>query len=650
MDDDAATAFPYPPDDPDLVGVIAAAATAGAQLAEPAHLLRVARTLAQPGWDSRDGDAAVAELARLAALVDDAGAAMQTAVAALLGYQRAILTARTEIRALRRCYAAAVAGHDTAAIGVLHARRRWVDVDLATAAAGTAAALRETLGRLGIARPVGITPATVRDLATARLPGWAAETARAAALRAVRRLDPDRHPPLRPEQRAAVMSSYRDRADEPVFAAALLAGLGPERVRTLLADDVPGVYDDRERPTLDRVFGFLGSVLAAGTLDPAALPAGWLGRLVADAGRPDEHALRMGFGLALRHGRFGSALLDAVVPAVLAAGADHGYSLQQPRDDPAAGVLRALATNAAAARALLDRPGIVAGLLARPWPDDDGAALGDALAVTYAPRDDAAVRIVEAAVAAVGAAGESTPLGISPGLGLLLGRFVDDVNQGLVDRRGDPAVEIDEAPPRLTDGPHPQFDRTALARALVVAMHTERGTATLFAHQTGYARELLSDARATTAVLRPVAKNYGRLSALHQMALDDSARRAGVDEQARLRNREVWVLLAKIAVGMIPFPHAGVVVGVARGLTISHLADGLLQRYYTRPVAQYAAARLAASAAAGGAEERASKLLVQHLGGQRAAGTAAGRDSGPGAVSDAFQAGQRDAEEYLVPR
>ncbi len=650
MDDDAAAAFPYPPDDPGLVGVIAAAAAAGTQLAEPAHLLRIVRALARPAWDSRDGDAAVAELVRLGTLADDAGAAMQAAVAALLGYQRAILAARGEIRRLRGCYTAAVADHDTAAIGALHGARRWIDVDLATAAARTAVALRETLGRLGIAHPVGITPATVRSLAIERLPGWAADTARARALRAAHRLDPDRHPPLRPEQRAAVMSGYRDGAGDPAFAAALLTGLGPDRVRALLVDDVPGVYDDRERPTLDRVFGFLGSVLAAGTRDPAALPAGWLDRLVAGVDRPEEHALRMGLGLALRHGRYGSALLEAVVPAVLAARADHGYSIQQPRDDPAAGALRALATNGVVARRLLDRPGVVADLLARDWPDDDGAALGAALAATYAPQDATAARIVDATVAALGAAARPAPLGISPGLGRLLGGFIDDVNQGLVDRRGDAAVEIDEAPPRLSPGPHPHFGRTALARALVVAMSSERGTATLFAHQIGYAQALLSDARATTARLRPVAKNYGRLSALHQMALDEAARRADADERDRMRNRDVWIQLARIAVGMIPFRDLGVVVGAARGFTISRVADGILARYYTRPLARDAAARQAASSVAGTAEERASKLLVQRLLARLATGIAAGREPSPAEVSDAFQAGQRDADEYLLPR
>lgn len=652
-DDAAATAaFPYPPDDPDLVAMIAAtAAAAGSRIGQPARLLHLAGAGPDPGWDSGDGRAALAELTGLGTLADGAGDALRTAVAALLGYRRAVLHTRAEVRRLRRCYAAALLDGDTTAIAGLHSRRRWVDVDLATAAARTAFALRETLGRLGIAQPIDITSATIDRLAVARLPGWAADTATTEAVRAARRLDPDGRPRLRPEQRAAVMSAYQDRADDPVFAVALLTTLGPAGVRALLTSDVPEVYAAREQPTLDIVFGFLGSVLAAAGRDPAALPPGWLAGLLDGIDRPDQHALRMGLGLALRHGRYGTAALETIVPAVLAADGDHGYSIQQPRDDPVAGALRALSTDGTAARRVLERPGIIAHLLARAWPDDGGAAVGVALAATYAAHDATAIRIAETTVAAVGASYRSMPVGLSPGLGLLLGHYIDDVNQGLIDRAGDAGTEIDEAPPRLTGVPHPRFDRTALARALFVAMHTERGTATLFAHQFGYAQALLTAARGTGRAdpIRPLAKNYGRLSALHQMALTDAARRADIDEQARLRNRAVWVHLAQIAVGMIPGPNVGVVIGAARGFAMSRAADALLYRYYTRPLATHAAARRNDGLAIGAAEERASKLLVQRLLERTAAGTAIGRDLGPAAVSDAFQAGQRDADEYLLP-
>jgi hypothetical protein len=75
----------------------------------------------------------------------------------------------------------------------------------------------------------------------------------------------------------------------------------------------------------------------------------------------------------------------------------------------------------------------------------------------------------------------------------------------------------------------------------------------------------------------------------------------------------------------------------------------LLSRYYTRPLAAHAAARRTESRAIGAAEERASKLLVHRLLEQTAAGSAIGRRLGPADVSDAFQAGQRDADEYLLP-
>ncbi len=653
MDDDAAAAaFPYPPDDPDLVAMIAAAAAAaGPRIAGPARLLHLAGAGPDPDWQSSDGDAALAELARLGGLADEASDALRTAVAALLGYHRAVLHARAEVRRLRQCYAAALLAGDATAIAGLHSRRRWVDVDLATTASRTAFALRETLGRLGLAQPDAITSAAIDRLALARLPRWAADTATADAVHAARRLDPDRRPRLRPEQRAAIMSAYQDRADDPAFASTLLTTLGPAGFRALLTSDVPEVYDAREQPTLDRVFGFLGSVLAAAGRDPAALPPGWLAGLLDGIDRPDQHALRMGLGLALRHGRYGSAALETIVPAMLAADGDHGYSIQQPRDDPVAGALRALSTDGAAARRVLERPGIVAHLLARAWPDDGGALLGTALAATYAADDATAIRIAETTVAAVGACYRSMPVGLSPGLGQLLGHYIDDVNQGLIDRSGDAGTEIDEAPPRLGAGPHARFDRIALARALFVAMHTERGTATLFAHQFGYAQALLAAVHddGGSGPVRPLAKNYGRLSALHQMALTDVARRAGLDEQARLRNRTVWLHLAQIAVGMIPGPDLGVVIGAARGFAVSRAAGALLYRYYTRPLATHAAARTTESRAIGTAEERASKLLVQRLLSQTAAGAAIGRTLGPAAVSDAFQAGQRDADEYLLP-
>jgi hypothetical protein len=652
-DDAAATAaFPYPPDDPDVVAMIAAAAAAaGSDIAEPARVLHLAAAAPDPGWDSSDGRAALAELAGLGALADEAGDALLTAGGALLGYRRAVLHARAEVRLLRRCYAAALLDGDTATIAGLHSRRRWVDVDLATAASRTAFALRETLGRLGITAPVAITSTTIDRLAVARLPAWATGTAAAEAVQAARRLDPDRRPRLRPEQRAAVMSAYQDRADDPVFATTLLATLGPAGFRALLTSDVPEVYDAREQPTLDRVFGFLGSALAAAGRDPAALPPGWLGGLLEGINRPDQHALRMGLGLALRHGRYGGAALETIVPAMLAADGDHGYSIQQPRDDPVAGALHALSTDGTAARRVLGRPGIVAHLLARAWPDDGGAALGTALAATYAAHDATASRIAETTVAAVGASYRSMPVGVSPGLGRLLGHYIDDVNQGLIDRSIDAGTEIDEAPPRLGAGPHPRFDRIALARALFVTMHAERGTATLFAHQFGYAQALLTAVRddGRAGPVRPLAKNYGRLSALHQMALTDAARRADIDEQARLRNRTVWLHLAQIAVGMIPGPDVGIVIGAARGFAVSRAADALLSRYYTRPLATHAAARRTESRAIGAAEERASKLLVHRLLEQTAAGSAIGRTLGPAEVSDAFQAGQRDADEYLLP-
>ena len=176
-------------------------------------------------------------------------------------------------------------------------------------------------------------------------------------------------------------------------------------------------------------------------------------------------------------------------------------------------------------------------------------------------------------------------------------------------------------------------------------MRTEQGAAAVFAHEVGYAHAQVATARVgeLPGRLLPVAKNFGRLVAIHQLAVADGVRRAGADDRARLRDRYVWIHLGQIAAGMIPTP-GGALIGAAKGFGIGQIADRLLATYYTRPLADDAADRRSTADRITRAEEEATKLLVQRL-----AATTPGSSPAAALVSDAFQAGQHDAEEYLLP-
>ena len=447
----ALAAFPYPADDPVLVVENAAiAARAGVALVDAALLVRTDRAELAPQWVGRDAVAALTELGRIADLAAEAAAAVHTAGCALRTYENALLRADEQLGRLRQRYAAVLLDRDLAraraaygpiaaagpesdfdtALGVLQGQRHWLDVDVEMAASRAAAALCATLADVGLSRRAGADATAVVRVAISRLPGWATEVAAAQAIQAARRLDPDRRPRLRPEQRAAIIAGYQAWVGDRTFAVALLSALGARRFRDLLVADVPDVYSAAERPTLDQVYGFLGTVLAVGTVEPASLRPGWLGDLCTGIGRPDRHALRIGLGLALRHGRYGTAALRAIVPAMLTAGTDHGLSIQQPVADPVAGALRALSSNPGEARRLLSRPGVVARLLDRRWPEEHGAALGDAVAASFVPGDAAAARLVDIVVAAVAARYRSLPIGFSAGLGRLLGDVVEEIESG----------------------------------------------------------------------------------------------------------------------------------------------------------------------------------------------------------------------------
>lgn len=679
-DSAAAAALPDPPDDP---AVVAAAATvvAAAASSVSAHSGRLKRCRAamHPAWHSRDGDAALAEVDRLAHYGNRGAAALRTAASALRAYEHALADARDRIIRVRAAYAdvlserdkqlaAATAIHDkepadmagahvrsidqraTAAAAALQSQRRWIDLDLATVSARSAAALREATGLLHTAPHRSTVIAALR----ARLPVWGDAMVRAEAARAASQISSgDRTP----EQLAALMARYDTWRDDPTFAAALLRALGVDRYRHLLTRGLPAAYLPTEQRTIDRIYAFLGAVLAAGSREPTRLPAGWIDGLLEGVGE-SAYEVRRGLGLALRHGRYGEEALGAIVPAMLRASSDLGDVFDAPvdYDDPLVGALTALATNSAAAQRVLADPETVSSLLARAWPQDRGAALGAAIAAVGASHTDTGGHAAEAIVAGVGHRAGRIPANSASGLGTLLGDYIEDVNLSLIDPNGDATTALDVRPHMPTGGSHAHFDRVALAHALFAAMRSSSGTVYIYSHQAAFAVALYftKEAKEASGALHTIAKNYGRLAAIHQDAVLAQAREANAADNEQLQNRLVWIQMATTVLGVIPLPKLPMILaqgaGQARGLGTSWVADQLRRKFFSKPLDSYSAQQLSEATHVAHSEEVRSKLLINWL------ARAAERDGRAGwgeitaevLASDAFQAGQEDVNGSLL--
>lgn len=644
--------FPYPPDDPTEVGAVVAAlrAAAGPQ-ADAVDELRRHAIRRQPSWHSHGGDAALAEVARLAALCADGVTGLQSAATALGRYREALLRARSGVDRLNERYAAAFARRQRAAESPnAHGADDW-STELAGLERGHHAVLadvdavsRQTAHTLRHAlQPIGGRPdeaGMIRGLAR-RLPMWEQRVATESAAAAARALDP-RHP-MTPEKRAALMQKYVAWQDDAVFAKSLLENLGPTTFRTVLADAVPPSYMPEMAETLDRYYGFLGHVLGA-----APVSGKWLAGLTSGLAATDQHAERIGLGLALRYGTYRRNTIAAIAP-VLYSTQDSSVRVGDPFGDPLIGVMHALASNPpAAAEFLLRERHCVQALLSRIWREDDGRALGALLAATSTLHTDTSARIAEDTVHWVAGHVDSAPAGINAGLGELLGNYIDDVNHGLIDlSSGAPVVE--NSLPVTTAPPHAHFSQIELMRALYVAMQSTRGAVSVYAHQAVYAAQQLerqTQKHGPSTVLSELAVNHGRLSKIHELALVRSAAVANASETERLRNRTTWITIASMATGVMPIPGVSGIgataVGFTKGRGVSYLAQLLQQQYYSKPLARDSARRFRRVDQLAIEEEKATKkyvaTLTKRLGGDPANKWISSQSIGAG----------RDNAEYLL--
>jgi hypothetical protein len=623
--------FPYPPDDPaEVSAVVAALRSAARPQAEAVDGLRRQSIRQRPPWRSDGGDAAVAEVGRLAALCADAATGLQSAAAALSRYRDALLQARSGVDRLNAHYSAAFlrrqrelpdargSGDWSTELAGLERGHHAVLADLDTVSRQTAQTLRRSL------QPIGGGPdeaGMVRALAR-RLPMWERRVATDLAGTAAQTLDPG-HPML-PWQRADLMQKYAPWQDDPVFGQELLEKLGSAKFRSLLAAAVPPSYSPKMAETLDNYYGFLGHVLGA-----APLSGKWLAGLTDDLTDPNNHRQRIGLGLALRYGTYRTRTISAIAPVLYSARSDMGIDIRLAFGDPLIGVMHALAGNPVAAAEFLQREqNSVQVLLGRVWREDDGRALGALLAATSTLHNKAGAQIAEDTVHWVAGHVDSTPTGLSAGLGELLGNYMDDVNHGLVDlSTGAPMVE--NTLPVATPPPHAHFSQADVMRALYVAMQSSAGSVSVYAHQAVYAAEQIERqtvSRGPSTVLSELAVNYGRLSKIHELALVKSADRSNVSEAERLRNSTSWISIATMAAGVLPIPGVSgvtsIAVGFTKGRAINHFAQVLQRRFYQRPLACDSAKRLDHADKLAMEEEEATKkyiaALTKRLGGESA--------------------------------
>lgn len=609
--------YPYPPDDPaEVATVVATLRSAAGPQADAVDGLRRHALRQHPPWRSYGGDAAVAEVDRLAALCADGATGLQSAALALTRYRDALLRARAGVDRLNERYGAAFVARQRAAQAPhAHGADEWstelagierghhaVLADLDAVSRQTARTLRHAL------RPIGgrsddaaIIPALAR-----RLPMWeqraATETAESAARAVLRQ-------PRTTQQRAKLIQRYAAWQDDPVFAKQLLERLGPAMFRSLLANGVP-IKTPKDSRTLDEYYGFFGHVLGA-----APVGKQWLAGLTDKLTARINYFQFVGLGLALRYGTYRATTLDALVPVL--------YSTPWTPisyGDPLVGVMHALASNPPAAGRFLQRePDCLQMLLSRVWRDDDGRALGAFLVATSTLHDAIGAAAAEFTVHWVAHHMDLVPTGLYAGLGEMLGGYIDDVNHGIIDlSSGAPMVE--NALPVVSPPPHAHFTQADLMRTIYLVMQSGRGSLALYSHQAIYAADQLErqvHSRGPSTVLSELAVNYGRLSKIHELAVVKQAKLANASEADRLRNKTTWITLASVAAGLLPIPGvrgiAATAAGITKGQGVNSVASSLQKRFYDTPLARDSAKRFTHADQLAIAEEQATRKYIATL-------------------------------------
>jgi hypothetical protein len=414
------------------------------------------------------------------------------------------------------------------------------------------------------------------------------------------------------------MASYTAWQDDPVFAHALLQQLGTYSLRTLLVGALTAPIDPKLPATMDRYYGFIGSVLGAGRPDAA-----WLDGLLHGLMDHENQLLRIGLGLALRHGTYTTGTIERIAPALYSAPEVDGVDFRIAINDPLVGVMHALSTNPVAAQQFFATQRSRLGhLLQRQWRSDSGSALGAALAATGELHNPSGIAIVENAVQWMGQHSEQAPWGVSTGLGELLGGYIEDVNHSLINA-GKNAPMLETQLPTLTAGPHAHFTQRDLAHALFVAMHSAGGSANVYAHQAVYAAAQIdraAPAPGPSTTLAGISINYGRLSKIHELAVQHAAKLTIATEADQLRNRTAWIGMAHFAVGLIPIAalgplglSAGTAVGVGKGLVLGSIAKNLTKKYYAEPLKAYSSKENSGSGTLARREEAATRKYVDSL-------------------------------------
>ncbi|HVX42578.1 MAG TPA: hypothetical protein VHC49_01770 [Mycobacteriales bacterium] len=651
--------FCDPPDDPETVTqALRVAGQAAGRLHEQSRLIRQVGSELPAAWRGPTAAVAVTELAAVASLLNDAAGTLRAGSAALAEYRAALAQAAPVIDALRSRYgevvqdrelrsAQAVAPLSRGAPAEMRAARTdpvaeqaqpeldaltdrfgAVTADLRAAAhrlAGKLAAAADALHVAGAPTPLGVT-----QRFAGALPVWGAPVAERAARDAAAAAESG----LPPDQLRQRLQQFSGWADVPAFGRAFLHDVGPERFAALLARPVQALYGDPDPPGLAAAFALLGRILAAGTrVDP---DRAWLGSLVHTM--PDN--LRIGLGLALRHGRYGADALEALIPPLLAHPGDPGIWIQRPVGDPLVGAMSALAGNPVAARRILADRDRLTVLLHRRWAEDGGRSLGFALAAAAA--GDPPDLLFEPVVDAVGADPDALPAGAATGLGQFLGANIEAVNQSLPNDQDVPLPHL---------GPGRRLDhRVRLARTLFAAMHSREGSAAIYAHQAAYAGAVISRGHSLEAELDGVAENYGRLAGIHQRAIVDLADRADAADETGA-NADTWISMAQFAAGLIPVT-AGPVAGLVKGQVIGSAAAKLEDELYRKPLERRTKARHAAAGKLIDRELAASEQFSAQLI-ERAYPKGAPAPFGDltfrTVLHQAGQAGQNDVTRVLLP-
>lgn len=675
----AAQTFPYFDDAPDgIADVIPGLRGCARDAGTDSVSLGKAAASSRPGWNSADGDAAIGELRAIAAVQLLAARGLAAAGAALSGYWQALLSSRARVDAVRRAYVeasrhrdatllAVSADHplpaDDASAAATGAERAFADAvtpliathrsalqDASTARSAVLMQLADGVESLrraagGPCRPGPVAAGGVRALLVPLLPSWGQQIS--SADRAATQLAAGRY--LRPAARLDIMRRYSAQRDDPVFAAELLDRLGPRGFRSLAAAAIPPRDDPADHDTIAGYYGFLGSVLAAGTADQDEPVRGWLSALTAGLADPSHHHDdRVALGFVLRHGSYSAGALAILLPPFIAARSDRSAWVTQAFGDPLVGALRAASTDLDTSRRLLGDGTLLPELLARRW-DDDGAALAAMITTAESVPDHEGAQLAQTVVGAVGSAPGALPPLLGAGLGTIAATFPAAMCRGLAN----PAA----IPPEgriLGDAGDPRFGRAEAARVLYAAMHSETGTSEVYTGFAAYAAVSIASAGPGTASrLESLGKFSGRLSGLHSVALRDLADQANSGEAAQLKNRATWVTIAAVAASQIPIPKLPAVGQFVRGRATLSLTGWLRSQVYDKPVAKDSARRLSQAASLGEAEELASQQYLQQLVARAYPSQSIPEIEGvdvPTIVGDAFGAGRSDVSENLDSR